>query len=124
MTRYLGILRNFLVALAVCFCFGSIAVGQTVTGTVQGTVTDTNGAVVPNATIVIRNVDTGQERTVTTNGDGFYVASYGPLGRYQISVSQQGFSKGVNENVEVSLNQTRVVDFTLSPAGITEGRQQ
>ena len=120
MTRYSGILRNFLVALAVCFCFGSIAVAQTVTGTVQGIVSDTNGAVVPNATLVIKNVETGQERTVTSNSDGFYVASFVPLGRYNITVSQQGFSNGVSENVEVTLNQTRVVDFTLSPAGITE----
>lgn len=120
MTRYSGMLRNFLVALAVCLCFGSIAVAQTVTGTVQGIVTDTNGAVVPNATLVIRNVETGQERTVSSNSDGFYVASFMPLGRYNITVSQQGFSNAVNENIEVSLNQTRVVDFTLSPAGITE----
>ncbi len=82
MKRHSGILRNLLVALAVCFCCGSIAVAQTVTGTVQGTVTDPNGAVVTNAEVVIRNVETGQERTLTTNSDGFYVASFrapGPL---------------------------------------------
>src|SRR5918992_1262201 len=106
MTRYSVMLRNFLVALAVSFCFGSIAIAQTVTGTLQGTVTDANGAVVNNAEVVIRNVETGQERTVTTNSDGFYVASFLPLGRYSITVNQQGFSKAVNENVEVTLNQT------------------
>ena len=120
MKRHSGILRNLLVALAVCFCCGSIAVAQTVTGTVQGTVIDANGAVVTNAEVVIRNVETGQERTLTTNSDGFYVASFLPLGRYNITVNQQGFAKAVNENIEVNLNQTRVVDFSLSPAGITE----
>ena len=120
MKRHSGILSHLLMALAVCLCGGSIAVAQTVTGTLQGTVIDANGAVVTNAEVVIRNVETGSERTVTTNGDGFYVASFLPLGRYSVTVTQQGFAKGVNENIEVSLNQTRVVDFTLSPAGITE----
>ncbi|MFZ0750392.1 MAG: carboxypeptidase-like regulatory domain-containing protein, partial [Pyrinomonadaceae bacterium] len=120
MKRHSGILRHLLVALAVCFCFGSIAVAQTVTGTVQGTVTDPNGAVVNNAEVVIRNVETGQERTLTTNSDGFYVASFVPLGRYHIVANHQGFAKVIKEDVEVSLNQTRVVDFRLSPASITE----
>ena len=120
MKRQSGILRHLLVALAVCFCCGSIAEAQTVTGTLQGTVVDANGAVVNNAEVVIRNIETGQERTLTTNSDGFYVASFLSLGRYSITVNQQGFAKAVNENVEVTLNQTRVVDFSLNPAGITE----
>src|SRR5687767_9722847 len=120
MKRHSGFLRNLLIALAVCFCCGSIAVAQTVTGTLQGTVIDANGAVVPNAEVVVRNVETGQERTLTTNSDGFYVASFLPLGRYNMTVSRQGFANAVNENIEVNLNQTRVVDFSLSPAGITE----
>lgn len=120
MTTHSVVLRNFLVALAVCFFCGSIALAQTVTGTLQGTVVDANGAVVTNAEVVIRNVETGQERTLTTNSDGFYVASFLPLGRYSITVNQQGFAKAVNENIEVTLNQTRVVDFSLNPAGITE----
>src|SRR6185503_16926841 len=119
MKRHSEILRNVLIALAVCFCCGSIAVAQTVTGTLQGTVVDANGAVVTNAEVVIRNVETGQERTLTTNSDGFYVASFLPLGRYKITVNRQGFANAVNENVEVNLNQTRVVDFNLSPAGVT-----
>lgn len=120
MKRHSGILRNLLLALVVCFGCGSIAEAQTVTGTLQGTVIDANGAVVSNAEVIIRNVETGQERTLTTNSDGFYVASFLPLGRYSVTVTQQGFAKAVNENTEVSLNQTRVVDFSLNPAGITE----
>src|SRR5688572_25482961 len=120
MKRHSGILRHLLVALAVCFCAGTIAEAQTVTGTVQGTVVDANGAVVTNAEVVIRNLETGQERTVTTNSDGFYVASFLPLGRYNITVNRQGFAQAVNENIEINLNQTRVVDFSLNPAGITE----
>lgn len=112
-------LRRFFVVVAACFVFAMVAVGQTVTGTLQGTVTDANGAVVNNAEVLIRNVETGQERTLTTNSDGFYIASFLPLGRYNITVTQQGFAKATNENVEVNLNQTRVIDFSLNPAGIS-----
>src|SRR6266540_2941660 len=108
----------FLVA-ALCFCLASAVAAQTVTGTVQGTVTDANGAFVPGAEILLHNVDTGQERTLKTNGEGFYLASFMPLGRYAVSASQKGFAK-VQETIEVTLNQTRVVDFTLKPTGVSE----
>src|SRR5437879_13406374 len=42
-----------------------------------------------------------------------------PLGRYAVSASQKGFAK-VQETIEVTLNQTRVVDFTLKPTGVSE----
>lgn len=94
--------------------------GQTVTGTLQGTVVDKNEAVVPGAEILVRNVETGQERTLKTNGDGFYVVSYLPIGRYSVSAAQKGFNTLVKQDVEIALNQTRVVDFSLSPSGVTE----
>src|SRR5688572_5620945 len=98
----------------------SIAFGQTVTGTLQGTVSDAKGAVVPGAQVLIRNAETGQERTLQTNGEGAYVASFLPLGRYTVTVSSTGFNKIAQENVEITLNQTRVIDFTLNPSSVTE----
>jgi Carboxypeptidase regulatory-like domain/TonB dependent receptor-like, beta-barrel len=96
------------------------ASAQTVTGTLQGTVTDSSGAVVPGAQVVIRNVETGQERNLTTNSDGLYTAAFLPLGRYTTTVSGKGFGQMVRENIEITLNQTRVIDFTLSPVGFAE----
>src|SRR6266567_4558102 len=115
-------------AVAILFCAGATltllcsgpVTAQTVTGTLQGTVSDMNGAVIPNAEVSIHNVDTGQERTLTTNSNGFYVASFLPPGRYNVTVSQKGFSKVAKENIEINLNQTRVIDITLNPTGVTE----
>ena len=60
-----------LFALAACvLCLSAAVSAQTVTGTLQGTVKDPNGAVVPGPTVLIRNVETGQERTLTTNEEG------------------------------------------------------
>jgi outer membrane receptor protein involved in Fe transport len=99
----------------------SVAINaQTVTGTLQGTVTDTTGAVVPGADVVVRNMETGQERNLKTNAEGSYSAAFLPLGRYVVSASGKGFGKVAQENVEVTLNQTRVIDLTVSPIGIAE----
>lgn len=61
-------------------------------GSIQGTITDPSGAVVPGATIVIRGVDTGSKKTLTTDSAGFY--SVGPLnpGNYNVTVTQTGFT--------------------------------
>src|SRR6058998_1804828 len=117
--RVYGLPSWFLAGATLILLLASPGTAQTVTGTLQGTVTDANGAVVPGAEIVLHNVDTGQERTLKTNGEGFYLASFVPLGRYSVSASQKGFAKA-QETIEVTLNQTRVVDFTLKPTGVSE----
>jgi hypothetical protein len=93
---------------------------QTVTGTLQGTVSDAKGAVMPGAVVVVLNAETGQVRNLTANGEGFYVAPFLPLGRYKITASQTGFTAVTQENVEITLNQTRVINLTLNPSGVTE----
>jgi hypothetical protein len=91
------------------------AVAQTVTGTIQGTATDSSGAVVPGVTITVRHVDTGQERVVVTNGTGFYSVPFVPIGRYRITAVLAGFGTVVRENIRVGLNETQVVDVRLDP---------
>src|SRR4029453_9080007 len=97
-----------------------IASAQTVTGTLQGTVTDQNGGVVPGVDIVVRNMETGQERNLKTNSEGLFTAAFLPLGRYIVSASASGFTTLSQENIEVSLNQTRVINLSLKPSTITE----
>jgi hypothetical protein len=86
-----------------------------VTGTLQGTVSDSNGAVVQNAAITIRGVETGLERTLSTNEEGFFISSNLPLGRYNVSATAQGFGTAVREGVNILLNQTFVLELTLNP---------
>src|SRR5918994_1950845 len=105
--------RIFLFALSVALAFASTpssASAQTVTGTLQGTVYDSGGAVVPGVEIVVTNLETGQERTLRTNNEGAYVATYLPIGRYSVKASGQGFTAATQESLEVTLNQTRVAD--------------
>ena len=112
--------RLMFLALVFALLFAPSTFAQTVTGTVQGTVSDTKGAVIPGAEVVVLNAETGQTRNLKTNGDGFYVSTFLPLGRYKITASQTGFSSVTQENVEITLNLTRVINLTLSPSGVTE----
>lgn len=89
---------------------------QTVTGTIKGTVVDTNQAIVPGASIEIVNVETGLQRNLTTTDDGTYLVTFLPIGRYRVTANQSGFAPVRRENITVTLNETAQVDFTLDPS--------
>jgi outer membrane receptor protein involved in Fe transport len=110
----------FLVCTVALLFLPPAAYPQTVTGTLRGTVSDSKGAVVPGADVIIRNLDTGQERNLKTGSEGVYVAPFLALGRYTVTASSAGFNKVAQENIEVTLNQTLVINFTLNPSSLTE----
>ena len=92
-----GLARRFsyIVPCSVLVLLAMIAVhGQTVSGTLRGTVTDTNDALVPNATVTIRNIETGFERTVVTSNEGVYNIPFLPIGNYTVETSQHGLQQG------------------------------
>ena len=64
---------------------------QTIYGSLSGTVMDSSGAVITNASVQIKGVDTGQVRQVTTNELGFWRMPSLPPGRYSIEVAFKGF---------------------------------
>ncbi|HEX3250881.1 MAG TPA: TonB-dependent receptor [Pyrinomonadaceae bacterium] len=78
--------------LGVIFCFSGPGYSQgTNSGVLRGTVTDPNGAVIPNATVKITDQTTGLSRDLTTDGDGNYEAAALKPGTYKVSVSAAGF---------------------------------
>ncbi len=94
--------------------FALPAYGQTNKGTIKGTVTDQNGGIVQNATVVVTNVGTNAERTLTTSDEGTYEAPLLDPGNYKVSVSAPTFSTATQENVVVQTSSTQVVDITLT----------
>ena len=86
---------------------------QTFRGTILGTVTDPSGAVVSGATVKVRNVGTGQERTTTTSADGSYAIPELPIGTYAVTITQSGFQSAVASSVEVGVASERRVDAQL-----------
>jgi hypothetical protein len=109
-------MRTPLPLLCLLFCFFgcATAVAQS-TATVQGTVTDQQGAVVPDAKVVVSNQATGIERTVQTDSEGNYQVAALPAGTYRIEVEAHGFQKQVvtGLNLEVARTQTQNVQMTV-----------
>jgi hypothetical protein len=93
---------------------------QITTGTIQGTVTDQTGAVVPNAKVVIRNTATGLERTTATDDNGLFVAPLLDVGVYQIAASASGFGETVNTGYNLTLGQSLVANIQLRVAQVGE----
>ncbi|MDQ6799706.1 MAG: TonB-dependent receptor [Acidobacteriota bacterium] len=108
-------LRQFVI-FAVLAALSIPAGAQTVTGTINGTVTDKSGGALPGVTVTIRNADTGLERVVVTDKAGFYNATFLPVGLYNVHSELSGFGGVRHNNVRVDLNQTVVQDFILDPA--------
>jgi len=90
------------------------------TVTIFGTITDSTGAVVPGARVVVRNVQTGLERETRTNEAGGYVVSQLPVGVYTVTAEAAGFKSGVLENIRVQVDENRRVDFRLEVGAVTE----
>jgi Carboxypeptidase regulatory-like domain len=83
------------------------------TAEIRGTITDPARAVVPDAAVVVRNVETGAERTLTTNADGIYLAPLLQPGRYEVTVTKQGLATVKHENLNLEVGQILVVDLSL-----------
>lgn len=105
-------------ALAVLFLVPAAARAQS-TSTLQGTVTDAQGAVMPGVTITIRNDQTGTQRVVVTDSAGSYQAAALQPGRYTVTAHLEGFRDQV-EPVELAVAQTVSVQIKLSVGGIAE----
>jgi hypothetical protein len=96
------------------------AYGQAVTGTLLGTVTDPNNAVVAGATVTVTDVNTNITHSVATNESGNYVFDRLPMGKYSVVVEHTGFKKILNSGVEVSVNSTTRADIQLEPGTVSE----
>jgi len=100
--------------------WAAAAGAQGTTGTVQGTVKDSTGAVLPGATVSAVNVDTNVGRSATTDGRGDYKIEFLPVGRYRVTVALDGFGRYIQEGVAIEVLRTARVDATLTVGASTE----
>src|SRR6266404_4710330 len=110
------------IGLLVILAIIPLATAQTqiTTGTIQGTVTDTNGAIVPGANVEIKNLDTNLSRTLTTDDGGRFVALALPPGSYSVTVSKQGFGTLVVEKAELTIGQALTLPLSMKVSGVQE----
>jgi hypothetical protein len=116
--------RSILRYLLLCFMFTLVTSQQTQaqfdTATVLGSVRDASGAVVPNAAVKLKNIETGIEAATTSDSDGNYQFLNVKIGTYQISAEMQGFARAVADNVQVTVNARQRVDLALRAGQVTE----
>src|SRR5438045_3893398 len=97
-----------------------VAQSQSTTGTIEGTVTDANGAAVPGANVEIKNLDTNLLRTLTTNEEGRFVALALPPGNYSVTISKQGFATTEVPNAVLTVGQALTLPLQLKISGVEE----
>ncbi|MBI1750738.1 MAG: TonB-dependent receptor [Acidobacteria bacterium] len=110
----------FVLAVALAMAGSAWGQSQITTGVIQGTVLDASGAVVPGASVEVRNLDTNLTRTLTTNGDGRFVALQLPPGRYEATITNPGFAKLVQQNITVTVGQSVTLTVNMKVAAATE----
>jgi hypothetical protein len=94
--------------------WAALSFAQTPTGTMQGTVTDQQGAVVAGATVTVTSLSTSIAKTTNTDADGRFLMPFVLPGNYKVTVEAKGFRSAQQENVVLEVAQTRSVNFTLS----------
>src|SRR6476660_6946725 len=82
--------RKAAVVVAICLLFSCLGIAQT-GGTISGSASDATGALIPGASVTVRNVDTGLTREVMSDEQGRYTAPNLPVGSYEVQVSLSGF---------------------------------
>ena len=106
---------------AIAALFVSVSLlGQALSGTIVGTVTDQAGAVVPAAKVTLTNEGTQFTRTVETNQSGQYVASSFPPGKIRLEVQHPGFQKLVRAGVELTAADTVSVNLELQVGNVQQ----
>lgn len=93
---------------------------QVITGTIEGRVRDSQGGVLPGATVTATNAETNATFTAATTSEGLYRLTYLPPGRYDIRADLAGFRSEIRQGVLVRVNDSLVVDFDLAIAAVAE----
>jgi len=98
----------------------SVNVTAAVGGSVSGMVTDQSNAVVPQATVIAAQTDTGLQLKVVTNNQGFYSFPDLPVGRYNLTIEKSGFKPYLRTSVALDANRALMVNAVLEIGGLTE----
>jgi len=101
--------------------FSSVLVHSQVSdATLSGTVADSSSAVIASAKIVIRNVETGITREVTSDSSGFYSATSLQAGNYQVEVSASGFSTYVQKGLTLTVGTHQVLNIPMKVGQVSQ----
>ena len=112
---------RFLLAVAlVVFALAPAAFAQGSGGTLKGTIVDQGGAVVPGATVVVKDNQTSRERTVTASSDGTFTVPQLEFGTYTVTITAQGFSTFIANELKIDTGRDYNLNATLQVGQVGE----
>ena len=111
---------EMLVLASILLLTAVAAMSQATTGSLKGTVTDTNGALVAGATVTIKNQATGSVATSSASGDGAFEATNLLPGAYTVTVEASGFKRSVSTGVNVKVGIINPIEVKLEPGSVSE----
>jgi hypothetical protein len=100
-------------------CVLPMAAQSAGSGAISGTLTDKAGALIPGATVVITDTDTGAVRTVTSNGAGFFIAPFLQSGHYEVVAGGGSFARVDRKDIIVTVGDTIAVNTVLPPSSVS-----
>jgi len=109
----MGLICAVVLAIVSVFSCTSIMAQTTGAGTINGTISDANKAVIPNAVVTVTNTDTGIAHTIKTNSAGIYAAPFLQPGHYKVAGTAASFGKVEETDLNLQVGQTLTVDLTL-----------
>ena len=121
-------MKRLLICIVAGALFAGLGLTQTFNSSLGGTVTDTTGAVIPNAAVTATGIETGVATKTTTNTSGVYEFPSLQQGNYRVSAEMAGFKEFVYQHVtldvgaQVRLNFTLDVGAATSTVEVTSGR--
>ena len=104
------IVAALIIGVVLMTCAAAAASGQVLYGSVVGTLSDATGAIVPGATVVVTNQNTGLTRQVVTDENGYYSIPNLLEGVYDLTVTSGGFKPYIQKGVVISINRVTRVD--------------
>jgi hypothetical protein len=116
----LHLLSRSLLIVALLAISASRIAAQGTTGNILGTISDSTGAVVPNAQVAATNLETNFTRAATTNESGEYQIQLLPPGSYRVEVTASGFKKFIQTGVVLEVNRNARIDAALTAGAVTE----
>ena len=113
--------QRLLLQIVILLSFLALSVwAQSSTGAIVGTVKNGNGEVISGAQVIITEIQTNKQVTVTTNGDGYYTSPPLAVGQYRVEARMTGFRAAARSNLTLQIQQSLAADFTLEVGQVSE----
>jgi len=113
-------MRSKWALLLFLLCAPAICLAQLDTGTIVGTVADSSGLMIPNAKVLVLNLETGSRIDVGTDGSGNFIAPALRVGTYRVTVTVGGFQTHIQEGIRLSVNDRLNLPVVLHPGAVSE----